>query len=110
MGFCTRPIRVAEVDRGIEIRVGEQERACAVGQVDRHFRVLVLEILESWQQPLGAEGRHHGQFDYVGALLAHHGQGVALNCIKLSGDPAAVGKPGLRQLHSAPRTSEQFYA
>ncbi|MNC53557.1 hypothetical protein D3C75_1029780 [compost metagenome] len=110
MGFCTRPIRVAEVDGGIKIRVGEQERPRAVGQVDRHFRVFLLEILESRQQPLGAEGRNYGQFDHVGALLAHHGQGVALNGIELSGHPTAVGESGFRQLDPAPRASEQFHA
>ncbi|MNP55904.1 hypothetical protein D3C76_1505840 [compost metagenome] len=72
MGFSTRPIRITEIDRGVEIGVGKQEWARAVGQVDRHFRVFVLKVLEPGQQPLGTKGRNHGQFYDVGALLAHH--------------------------------------
>ncbi|MNN25628.1 hypothetical protein D3C81_1391090 [compost metagenome] len=97
-----RPVGIAEIDGGIKGGVGEQERPGAVGQVDGDVGVALLEVLEPGKQPLGAKGRHHGKLDHIGALLAHHRQGVALNGIQLRGDLAAVGKPGLGQLHPAP--------
>ncbi|MNT46248.1 hypothetical protein D3C72_1828780 [compost metagenome] len=103
-----RPVAVAKINRGIELGIGEQERPGTVGQVDRDLRVQALEILQAWQQPLGAEGRHHRQFDAHGALLAHHRQGVALHRVQLRGHPSRVGQAGLGQLDPAPRTAKQF--
>lgn len=110
MGLGTRPVGVAEVNRGIEFGVGKQEWPSAVGQVDGHFRVLELEILEPWQQPLRAEGRDDCELDDVGALLAHYREGVALHRIELSRHPTTVGKTRLGQFHSTSRASEQFHA
>ncbi|KPC35081.1 Unknown protein sequence [Pseudomonas savastanoi pv. glycinea] len=83
------PVGVAEIDSSIEVGVSKQKRARAVGQVNRDIRVLVLEVLKAWQQPLSAERRHHGELDGVGALLAHDRQGVALDCVQLLGHAAA---------------------
>ncbi|MNG27678.1 hypothetical protein D3C84_1128340 [compost metagenome] len=57
---------------------------------------------------MGAECRYHRQFDDVGALLAHYRQGVALHCVQLGGDPAAIGKPGFGELHPAAGAAKQF--
>ncbi len=104
----TRPVGVAEVQRGVELGVGEEERAGAVGQVDRDLRVQPLETLEPRQQPLGAEGRHHRQFDRAAALVPHHRQGVALHRVEAYRHPPAIGQPGLGELDPAPRATEQL--
>ncbi|PAV71447.1 hypothetical protein WR25_10199 [Diploscapter pachys] len=79
VGLGARPVGVAEVNGGIEGRVGKQEGAGAVGQ-----------------------------FDHIGALLAHHRKRVALHRIQLCGYLAAIGEPGFGHFHAPARTAEQF--
>src|SRR3546814_2428248 len=69
-----------------------------------------LEMPEAWHQPLGAEGRNHGQLKAHRALLAHHRQCVAFHRVQLRGDAAGVGLAGGGQLHAASRTAEQRQA
>ncbi|MCY1552487.1 hypothetical protein D9M68_888840 [compost metagenome] len=61
-----------------------------------------LEILQSGYQPLGAEGGNDGQLHRHCALLAHHGEGIALHRIELGGDTARVGQASLGQFYPAP--------
>ncbi|MNY34216.1 hypothetical protein D3C86_1685390 [compost metagenome] len=110
VGFGARPVSVAKIDRRVEVGVGKQEGSRSVGEVDRHFRVLLLEVLEPWQQPLSTKGRYYGQLDHVGALLAHHRQGVPFNRIELGGYPSAIGQSGFCQLDPTARAAEQFDA
>ncbi|MNT40927.1 hypothetical protein D3C72_1772710 [compost metagenome] len=66
------PVGIAEVDGGIKWGICKKEGSGAVGQVDGDFGVTLLEILESGQQPLSAEGGYYRQLDDIGALLTHH--------------------------------------
>ncbi len=104
------PVGIAKVDRGIEVGVGKQERAGAVGQVDRDVGVLVLEVLQARQQPLSSEGRHHGELDGVGTLLAHDRQCVTLDRVQLLGHTTTIGQPRFRELYAPARTPEQLNA
>ncbi|MNI67202.1 hypothetical protein D3C73_1228210 [compost metagenome] len=49
VGFGTRPVGIAKIDRRIELGVGKQEGARAVSEVDRYFRMFLLEVLEPRQ-------------------------------------------------------------
>ncbi|MNN23305.1 hypothetical protein D3C81_1366980 [compost metagenome] len=109
-GLGARPVAVAEVQRGVELGVGEQERPGAVGQVDGDLGVPALEVLEARQQPLGGEGRHHRQLEAGAALLAHHRQGVALHRVQLGGDAPAVGQAVLGQHDAATGAAKQLEA
>ena len=109
VGRSAGPVSITEIDGSIEVGICEQKRACAVGQVDRDIRVLLLEVLEPGQQPLRAEGGHHGQLDHVGALLAHDGQRVPFYSIQLDCNAPTVGDAGFCQFYATLGASEQFY-
>jgi hypothetical protein len=111
VGLGAGPAGVAEVDRGVELGLVEQEGAGLGAHVHHHVRILRLEPGQARQQPARGEGRHHRQFEHAaGAVVRHHRQRVVLDRIQPRRDLAAVAQPRLGELHAAPGAAEQRHA
>ena len=105
------PAGIAEVDRGVESGLVEQEGAGLGVQVHDHLGLAGLETAQARQQPAGGKGGHDSQVQRAaGAVLRHHGQGVLFEGVQPGADLPAVVLPGLGQLHTPPGTPKERYA
>ncbi|MCY1369497.1 hypothetical protein D9M69_565430 [compost metagenome] len=101
----------AGVQRGVELRVGDEEGAGARLDVHHHVGLQRRKTAQARHQPARGEGGHRGQRQRPAFALVRHGvERVAFHGLQAAGDLACVGSAAGRERHAVPRAAKQRHA
>jgi hypothetical protein len=99
------------VNRGIELRPFEQERARLRSEIHRYVGMRFVKHRQAGQKPFRGERRHHREFERC-ALPAfrHEFQRIAFEIVQARDDFSAIRRAGFRQRHAAAASAKQLDA
>ncbi|MNY27113.1 hypothetical protein D3C86_1610040 [compost metagenome] len=108
--FRPRPVRLADMDRHIQLLALKVELPDAGGEIDGDFGVVCDEIRDTRQKPAGAEGGQHGKVQRIAMRFGHDLQRRGPYLAEGGGNRFRISAPLGRQRHAARAAFEQAHA
>ncbi|MNT11423.1 hypothetical protein D3C72_1463020 [compost metagenome] len=108
--FRPRPVRLADMDRHIQLLALEVELADAGGEINGDFRMVRHEIRDTRQKPTGAEGGQHGEVQRIAMRFGHDLQRRGPYLAEGGGNRFRISATLGRQRHAARTAFKQAHA